>query len=200
MPARFMVAVLKNISWQERPHTMIGFGLAVGLADRWRGPMLVVALVTGLPLNGAMASAINMLDDVHGGAGEQAVELGIVDELGGFQDAVDDPSGSGYWVAEASCGRGVATAAVDKLVRIGFDEYLEERARALAAGFTLARHPRRGQVRRVRRDRHRQPGEDRHPFNAALDELAVAIAEHARKRGIDPDQMSISAEGSVNGK
>lgn len=34
-----------------------------------------MAISCGLPLNGAMASAINTLDDVHGGAGEQAVEL-----------------------------------------------------------------------------------------------------------------------------
>ncbi|WP_299650595.1 citryl-CoA lyase [uncultured Tateyamaria sp.] len=34
-----------------------------------------MAVTCGLPLNGAMASAVNMLDDVHGGAGEQAVEL-----------------------------------------------------------------------------------------------------------------------------
>jgi citrate synthase len=34
-----------------------------------------MAVTCGLNLNGAMASAVNMLDDVHGGAGEQAVEL-----------------------------------------------------------------------------------------------------------------------------
>jgi len=34
-----------------------------------------MAVTCGLGLNGSMASAINMLDDVHGGAGEQAVEL-----------------------------------------------------------------------------------------------------------------------------
>lgn len=34
-----------------------------------------IATSCGLPLNGAMASAINALDDVHGGAGQQAVEL-----------------------------------------------------------------------------------------------------------------------------
>ena len=34
-----------------------------------------MAVTCGLPLNGAMASAINMLDDVHGGAGEQAMAL-----------------------------------------------------------------------------------------------------------------------------
>lgn len=34
-----------------------------------------MAVTCGLSLNSAMASAVNMLDDVHGGAGEQAVEL-----------------------------------------------------------------------------------------------------------------------------
>lgn len=34
-----------------------------------------MAVTCGLPLNGALASAVNMLDDVHGGAGEQAAEL-----------------------------------------------------------------------------------------------------------------------------
>ena len=40
-----------------------------------------MAVTCGLGLNGAMASAVNMLDDVHGGAGEQAVEFyGWIDE------------------------------------------------------------------------------------------------------------------------
>ena len=34
-----------------------------------------MAMTCGASLNQAMASAVNMLDDVHGGAGEQAVEL-----------------------------------------------------------------------------------------------------------------------------
>ncbi|MCA1455845.1 citryl-CoA lyase [Bradyrhizobium sp. BRP22] len=34
-----------------------------------------MAVSCGLPLNGAIASAINTLDGVHGGAGEQAIEL-----------------------------------------------------------------------------------------------------------------------------
>lgn len=34
-----------------------------------------MAVSCGLPLNGAMASALNTLDDVHGGAGQQAVGL-----------------------------------------------------------------------------------------------------------------------------
>lgn len=40
-----------------------------------------MAVTCGLSLNGAMASAVNFLDDIHGGAGEQAVELyGWIDE------------------------------------------------------------------------------------------------------------------------
>ena len=34
-----------------------------------------MAVTCGQSINGAMASAVNMLDDVHGGAGEQAVEF-----------------------------------------------------------------------------------------------------------------------------
>ncbi len=44
-----------------------------------------MAVTCGVPLNGAMASAVNMLDDVHGGAGEQAVEL-----YGWIDDAMRD--------------------------------------------------------------------------------------------------------------
>jgi citrate synthase len=43
-----------------------------------------MAVTCGLPLNGAMASAINLLDDVHGGAGQQCMVLlqAIADEAG----------------------------------------------------------------------------------------------------------------------
>src|SRR5882724_5690302 len=34
-----------------------------------------MAVTCGLPLNGAMASAINALDDIHGGAGQQCMQL-----------------------------------------------------------------------------------------------------------------------------
>jgi len=34
-----------------------------------------MAITCGLPLNGAIASAVNVLDDVHGGAGEQCLAL-----------------------------------------------------------------------------------------------------------------------------
>jgi citrate synthase len=48
-----------------------------------------MAVTCGLPLNGAMASAINVLDDVHGGAGQQCMELyQAIDRA--RQDGVDD--------------------------------------------------------------------------------------------------------------
>ncbi|MEG0002342.1 MAG: citryl-CoA lyase [Comamonas sp.] len=43
-----------------------------------QAPSIAIARMSvtcGLPLNGAMASAINVLDDVHGGAGEQCLML-----------------------------------------------------------------------------------------------------------------------------
>ena len=49
-----------------------------------------MAVTCGLPLNNAMASAVNMLGDVHGGAGEQALELyHYIDEFdGSVEDAL----------------------------------------------------------------------------------------------------------------
>ena len=50
-----------------------------------------MAVTCGLPVNGAMASAINVLDDMHGGAGQQCMELyrDIAAEAGD-----DDPTGA----------------------------------------------------------------------------------------------------------
>jgi citrate synthase len=49
-----------------------------------------MAVTCGLPVNGAMASAINVLDDVHGGAGQQCMELyrEIDAEAGATEDLV----------------------------------------------------------------------------------------------------------------
>ncbi len=51
-----------------------------------------MAVTCGLPLNNAMASAVNMLGDVHGGAGEQAVQLYhfVVDHTQDLPVALDD--------------------------------------------------------------------------------------------------------------
>ncbi|NOD76873.1 MULTISPECIES: citryl-CoA lyase [unclassified Ruegeria] len=51
-----------------------------------------MAVTCGLPLNNAMASAVNMLGDIHGGAGEQAVTLYhfVAEHPGGLEQALDD--------------------------------------------------------------------------------------------------------------
>lgn len=43
-----------------------------------------MAVTCGLGLNGAIASAVNFLDDIHGGAGEQAVDL--LKRIAAYQD------------------------------------------------------------------------------------------------------------------
>jgi len=53
-----------------------------------------MAVTCGLPINGAMASAVNALDDIHGGAGEQCMELyqaiaGELDKSSVMSDVVD---------------------------------------------------------------------------------------------------------------
>lgn len=49
-----------------------------------------MAVTCGAALNQAMASAVNMLDDVHGGAGEQAVELyHRIGKSGAVEDELD---------------------------------------------------------------------------------------------------------------
>lgn len=54
-----------------------------------------MAVTCGLSLNNAMASAVNMLGDVHGGAGEQAVTLyhHIAEHAGELDTALDE------WIA-----------------------------------------------------------------------------------------------------
>jgi citrate synthase len=61
-----------------------------------------MAVSCGLPLNGAMASALNTLDDVHGGAGQQAVEL--------FHE-IDEACATGTALTDA------VSKAVDRFVR-----------------------------------------------------------------------------------
>jgi citrate synthase len=76
-----------------------------------------MATSCGLPLNGAMASAINALDDVHGGAGQQAVEL--YDSIVALEDA---------------------GAALNDAVAQGVDAFVAERGKYLP-GFGHRFHP-----------------------------------------------------------
>ena len=62
-----------------------------------------MAVSCGLPVNGAMASAVNVLDDVHGGAGQQCMELMYaIDRLadGGTPQAEHVAAGIDAFVAE----------------------------------------------------------------------------------------------------
>ncbi|MFT4165606.1 MAG: citryl-CoA lyase [Microlunatus sp.] len=57
-----------------------------------------MSVTCGLPLNGAMASAINVLDDVHGGAGQQCMELyAEIDEAVGDDDVDLDGVAAEVW-------------------------------------------------------------------------------------------------------
>ncbi|WP_144139923.1 citryl-CoA lyase [Paraburkholderia sp. BCC1884] len=76
-----------------------------------------IATSCGVPLNGAMASAINALDDVHGGAGQQAVEL---------YDAID--------------ARMQAGATLEDAVEQGVDTFIAEFGKYLP-GFGHRFHP-----------------------------------------------------------
>ncbi len=78
--------------------TLLEAALVASVDHGPHAPSIAIARMSvscGLPLNGAMASALNALDDVHGGAGEQAVEL--YDDLLARTDAglaLDDAAGA----------------------------------------------------------------------------------------------------------
>ena len=62
-----------------------------------------MAVSCGLPVNGAMASAVNVLDDVHGGAGQQCMELmNAIDRLAGAAEPGAEHVAAGLqaWTAE----------------------------------------------------------------------------------------------------
>jgi len=79
--------------------------LVAGVDHGPHAPSIAVsrmAVSCGLPLNGAMASAINTLDDVHGGAGQQCMELmRAIDADAGGRAADDEQVARGVdaWIA-----------------------------------------------------------------------------------------------------
>jgi citrate synthase len=74
-----MVWLMLRGELPTRPQAMLLEACLVAAVDHGpHAPSIAaarMAVTCGLPLNGAMASAINMLDDVHGGAGQQCMEL-----------------------------------------------------------------------------------------------------------------------------
>lgn len=74
-----MVYLLLRGELPERPQAELLEAAMVASVDHGpQAPAIAIsrmAVTCGLPVNGAMASAINVLDDVHGGAGQQCMEL-----------------------------------------------------------------------------------------------------------------------------
>jgi citrate synthase len=74
-----MVYLLLRGELPERPQAELLEAAMVASVDHGpHAPAIAIsrmAVTCGLPVNGAMASAINVLDDVHGGAGQQCMEL-----------------------------------------------------------------------------------------------------------------------------
>jgi len=106
-----------------------------------------MAVTCGLPLNGAVASAVNVLDDVHGGAGEQCMELlREVDVAAGHADCGDDVVAGALerWIAERGKvvpGFGHRWHGVDpRAVRLL--QLVDEAAAAGVVGGRFARHAR----------------------------------------------------------
>jgi citrate synthase len=63
---------------EEGQAELLGTALMAAVDHGPQAPSIAIArmaMTCGVGINGAMASAINVLGDVHGGAGEQAVEL-----------------------------------------------------------------------------------------------------------------------------
>lgn len=80
--------------WQAR---LLEAALVASVDHGPHAPSIAISRMAtscGLPINGAIASAVNTLDDVHGGAGEQAAELFLdidsrVREGAGLVEATD---------------------------------------------------------------------------------------------------------------
>ena len=97
---------------------LLGQAFALAGVQRWisltAGALILAGVLVssrwlnGLPLNGAMASAINVLDDVHGGAGQQCMEL--------YRE-VDGEAGADGNLAEAARALGVSRQSLHRLVR-----------------------------------------------------------------------------------
>lgn len=70
--------LLKGELPNEGQEKLFGYALSAGVDHGPQAPSIAIARMAatcGVGLNNAMASAMNVLGDVHGGAGEQAVEI-----------------------------------------------------------------------------------------------------------------------------
>lgn len=95
--------LLKGELPEERQAALLGTALAAAVDHGPQAPSIAIArmaITCGVGINNAMASATNVLGDVHGGAGEQAVELyqAIAAEVDGGGE-----EGAGLAAATARC-------------------------------------------------------------------------------------------------
>lgn len=91
-----------------------------------QAPSIAIARMSvtcGLPLNGAMASAINVLDDVHGGAGEQC--LALYQSIAQLLPATEGP---------------IADDVLDRAVDQGLEAFVAEHGKIIP-GFGHRFHP-----------------------------------------------------------
>src|SRR5690606_38966668 len=82
----------------EKQAALLGIALGAAVDHGPQAPSIAIARIAatcGVGINSAMASAVNVLGDVHGGAGEQALEFygAIAADMDGgasLEDAVRD--------------------------------------------------------------------------------------------------------------
>jgi citrate synthase len=104
----------------QRQAALLEAAMVAGVDHGPHAPSIAIsrmAVTCGLPVNGAMASAINALDDVHGGAGQQCMAL--------------------YARIDAIAGGGEPTQAH---VEQGLDEFIAENGKIIP-GFGHRFHP-----------------------------------------------------------
>ncbi|CAM5217769.1 citrate synthase (unknown stereospecificity) OS=Castellaniella defragrans OX=75697 GN=HNR28_003407 PE=3 SV=1 [Castellaniella defragrans] len=76
--AHMVWTMLRDDSPTQAQLSLFEAALVAAVDHGPQAPSIAVArmgVTCGLPLNGAMASAVNVLDDIHGGAGEQCLAL-----------------------------------------------------------------------------------------------------------------------------
>ena len=80
----------------EEQAALLGIALGAAVDHGPQAPSIAIArmaITCGTAINGAMASAINTLDDIHGGAGQQCMEL--------LAQVVDASNGAGAFSDES---------------------------------------------------------------------------------------------------
>ena len=149
-----------------------------------------MAVTCGLPVNGAMASAINVLDDIHGGAGQQCMEL--------YREIDAEAGPAGDLVAAADRGHPSADGAAGEKIVPGFGHRfhpIDPRtaplfalvAKAEAAGVVTGRFAAIGRaVEAALEGDQEAPHPDEHRRHHRRDLLRAGLRAGARPRAVRP--------------